>query len=158
MYLAYRAGEWALNRFVYENKAFAIKEIDVQTDGVIAVDQLHRWAGVRAGENLLALDLARVKRDLEMIPLVQFVSVERILPHTLRICITEREPVAQATVPGRVRAAGWRWSYIIWTRRVMSCCRWTCASAPRRPTRPSDTRELTSYSFIIPCQASCPRL
>ena len=105
LYLLYRAGDWALNRLVYENKAFAIEELDVQTDGVIAVDQLRRWAGVKPEENLLALDLARVKRDLELIPLVQSVSVERILPHTLRIRITEREPIAQVNVP-RPRANG----------------------------------------------------
>ena len=99
MYLVYCAGEWVLRRCVYENKAFAIQEIDVQTDGIISVDQLRRWAGVKPEENLLALDLARVKRDLELVPLIQSVSVERILPRTLRIRITEREPVAQVNVP-----------------------------------------------------------
>jgi cell division septal protein FtsQ len=105
LYLLYRAGDWALDCLVYQNKAFAIEEVDVHTDGVIAVDQLRRWAGVKPGENLLALDLARVKRDLELIPLVQSVSVERILPHTLRLRITEREPIAQVSVP-RPRADG----------------------------------------------------
>jgi len=99
LYLFYRAGEWGLNRLVYENRAFAIQEIDVQTDGVISVDQLRRWAGVKPGANLLALDLARVRRDLELIPLVRSVSVERILPHTLRLRVTEREPVAQVNIP-----------------------------------------------------------
>ena len=88
LYLLYRTGEWVLSRCVYENKAFAIQEIDVQTDGIISVDQLRRWAGVKPEENLLALDLARVKRDLELVPLVQSVSVERILPRTLHIRIT----------------------------------------------------------------------
>ena len=37
---------------------FAIQRIDVQTDGVIAPDQLRRWSGVKPGENLIALDLA----------------------------------------------------------------------------------------------------
>ncbi|MCX6921679.1 MAG: FtsQ-type POTRA domain-containing protein, partial [Verrucomicrobia bacterium] len=105
IYLFYRGSDWALNRLVYENKAFAIQEIDVQTDGVISLDQLRRWAGVKPEENLLALDLMRVKRDLEMIPLVKTVSVERILPRTLRIRITEREPVAQVSEP-RPRSAG----------------------------------------------------
>jgi cell division septal protein FtsQ len=105
LYMLYRGGEWALNRLVYENKAFAIEEVDVETDGVIAVDQLRRWAAVKPQENLFALDLARVKRDLEMVPLVQSVSVERVLPHTLRIRITEREPVAQVNV-ARPRASG----------------------------------------------------
>jgi len=105
LYLVYRTGEWALNRLVYENKAFAVQDIDVQTDGVISRDQLRRWTGVKPGENLLALDLARVKRDLELVPLVQSVSVERILPRTLRIRITEREPIAQVNVP-RPRPGG----------------------------------------------------
>ncbi|MGO8927602.1 MAG: cell division protein FtsQ/DivIB [Limisphaerales bacterium] len=106
LYLLYRTGEWVLSRCVYENKAFAIQEVDVQTDGIISVDQLRRWAGVKPDENLLALDLARVKRDLEMVPLIQSVSVERILPCTLHIRITEREPVAQVNVPRPRRSGG----------------------------------------------------
>jgi cell division septal protein FtsQ len=98
-YVFWRAGEWGLNRLVYENKAFAIRDLDLQTDGIIAVDQLRRWAGVRVDDNLLALDLARVKRDLELVPLVQSASVERILPHTLRVRVVEREPIAQINVP-----------------------------------------------------------
>jgi cell division septal protein FtsQ len=98
-YLLWRIGGWALDHFVYENPAFAIQNIEVQTDGVIATDQLRRWAGVKAGDNLLALDLARVKRDLELMPLIGSVSVERILPRTLRIRVTERNPVAQVNVP-----------------------------------------------------------
>jgi cell division septal protein FtsQ len=72
---------------------------------VIAVDQVRRWAAVRPGQNLLALDLARVKRDLELVSLVKTASIERILPRTLRICITEREPLAQCNIP-RPRPGG----------------------------------------------------
>ena len=119
LYLAYRLGDWALDQLAYENKAFALQELDVQTDGVVSADQLRRWAGVKLEENLLALDLARVKRDIELVPLVQSASVERILPHTLRIRIVEREPVAQINLPRprpnssaelavyQVDAAGW---------------------------------------------------
>ncbi len=99
LYLFWRTGEWALDRLVYHNKAFDLQEIDLRTDGVIAIDQLRRWAGVKPEENLLALDLARVKRDLELVPLVRSASVERILPHTLRIRVDEREPLAQIKVP-----------------------------------------------------------
>jgi len=99
LYLLWRTGEWFLDRLVYENRAFAIQTIDVQTDGVVAADQLRRWAGVKAGENLLALDLADVKRNLEMAPMIASASVERILPRTLCIRVEEREPVAQINVP-----------------------------------------------------------
>ena len=98
-YVIWRSGDWVLNRLVYENKSFAIQQLDVQTDGVVAVNQLCRWAGLKPHENLLALDLARVKRNLELVPLVQSVSVERVLPRTLRIRVVEREPIAQVNVP-----------------------------------------------------------
>ncbi|MCU0783106.1 MAG: FtsQ-type POTRA domain-containing protein [Verrucomicrobia bacterium] len=99
LYVLWRVGEWTLDRLVYENRAFAIQQIDARTDGVISADQLQRWTGVRPGQNLFALDLARVKRDLEMVPLIDSVSVERVLPRTLRIRVTEREAVAQVNVP-----------------------------------------------------------
>jgi len=98
LYLLWLAGAWVLDTLVYENRAFAIEQFDVQTDGVISPDQLRRWAGVKPGENLLALDLARVKRDLELVPLISSVSIERVLPRTLRIRVTEREAVAQINV------------------------------------------------------------
>jgi hypothetical protein len=98
-YLLWCVGTGALNQVIYENPAFAIERIDVHTDGTISPDQLRRWAGVKVGENLFRLDLGRVKRDLEMVPLIGFVSIERVLPRVLRIRVTEREPVAQVNVP-----------------------------------------------------------
>lgn len=93
--LAWKGGDWALRTFVYENPAFAIHNLEVHTDGIIATDQIRHWAGVRLQDNLLALDIARVKRDLELAPMIRVVAVERVLPHTLRIRVTEREPIAQ---------------------------------------------------------------
>lgn len=105
LYILWRAGEWVLDELVYRNKAFALRVLDVQTDGVISVDQLRRWIGVRPGTNLMAVDLARVKRDLELVPLIQSVSIERVLPHTLRVRVIEREPLAQVSAP-RPRPGG----------------------------------------------------
>ena len=99
LYALWCLGGFALNKLVYENRSFAIRQVDVQTDGVISPDQLRRWSGARTGQNLLALDLARVKRDLEMVPMIESVSVERILPGTLRLRVREREPLAQVEVP-----------------------------------------------------------
>lgn len=96
--LLWYGAAWAMRVLVYENSAFAIEVLDAQTDGIIAVDQLRRWTGVKPGENLLALDTARLQRDLKMVSVIQSVSVERILPHTLRVRVTEREPIAQVNV------------------------------------------------------------
>lgn len=98
LYLFWRTGEWALDRFVYENAEFAIQRVDVQTDGVITADQLRRWSGVQPGANLIALDLATVKRNLELEPLIDSVSIERVLPRTLKIRVTERRPVVQVNL------------------------------------------------------------
>ncbi len=105
LYLLWRTGEWALDKFVYENSDFAIQNVEVQTDGVIAPEQLRRWSGVKLGANLIALDLASVKRNLELVSMIDSVSVERVLPRTLKIRVTERKPVAQVNVP-RADAAG----------------------------------------------------
>lgn len=106
LFLMWRTGEWALDRFVYENSAFAIQNIEVQTDGVIPPDELRRWSNVRPGANLIALDLAAVKRNLELVPEISGVWVERVLPRTLRIRVTERRPVAQVNVPTATRSGG----------------------------------------------------
>jgi cell division septal protein FtsQ len=105
LYLLWRTGAWALDRFVYENSEFAIQHVEVKTDGVIAPDQLRRWSKVKLGENLIALDLTAVKRNLELVSTIGSVSVERVLPRTLKISVTERDPVAQVNIP-RAGAAG----------------------------------------------------
>jgi cell division protein FtsQ len=99
LYVLWRSGEWALDRLVYENRAFTIQVVEVATDGCISVDQLRRWSGAQAGQNLMALDLARVKSNLELVSNIRSVSVERLLPRTLRIRVMERKPIARVFLP-----------------------------------------------------------
>jgi len=101
----WRGAEALLRVKVYENPYFAIAQVEVETDGVIAPEQLRIWAGVRPGDNLMALNLTRVKRDLELVPAIEGVVVERVLPRTLRIHVSEREPVARVIFQ-QARAGG----------------------------------------------------
>src|SRR3954465_14264109 len=64
VFLVWRGGVWALARLVYENPTFALRQLDLQTDGVLATQQLRSWAGIKGDENLLALDLSLVKNNL----------------------------------------------------------------------------------------------
>lgn len=105
LFMLWCLGNWGLRRLVYENPAFAITEIDARTDGVIAPDQIRRLSGVKPGKNLMDLDLRDVKRDIELDRHIKSVSIERVLPHTLRIRVTEREPIAQVNLP-RSRQGG----------------------------------------------------
>jgi cell division septal protein FtsQ len=97
-FVLWRGGNWVLQECVLHNPAFAIQKIDIETDGILPQRQLRACAGVNEGENLLALDLARIQRDLEYLPWIQSAAVERVRPKTLRIRVIEREPVAQATL------------------------------------------------------------
>ncbi|MCL5096435.1 MAG: FtsQ-type POTRA domain-containing protein [Candidatus Omnitrophica bacterium] len=96
LFLAWCAGNWVLNYWFLQNPAFAIRELRVETNGVIPSEQLLAWAGVKVGDNLLALNLGRIKRHLELVSLIKSVSVERLLPNTLKLRVTERKPLAQA--------------------------------------------------------------
>ncbi len=105
LYLLWRSGEVLLDKFVYSNPDFAVEKVEIQTDGVLLPEQLRQWSNVKIGANLIALNLELVKQNLELVSAVDSVSVERVLPHTLRIRVTERDPVAQVNMPC-VDAAG----------------------------------------------------
>ncbi|MBM3829385.1 MAG: FtsQ-type POTRA domain-containing protein [Verrucomicrobia bacterium] len=107
--LGWRGVDWAVREFVTENSAFATRTIDLQTDGILTVESLRSIAGVRVGENLMSLDLARIKRDLELRDYIHSAAVERVLPDTLRIRVTERVPVAQVVV---TRQEGGRFTHL----------------------------------------------
>ena len=97
--LLWYAGKVALELLVYRNADFAIQQVEVRTDGGLTSEQLCQWAGVHPGLNLMALDLMKVKRNLERVPVLDSISVERVLPRTLKIQVTERVPVAQVLAP-----------------------------------------------------------
>ena len=96
LFILWQGLRLALDLIVYDNHAFSIRAISIRTDGDIPVEEIRQWAGVKFGENLLALDLSRVRRDLELVPWIQEAAVERVLPDSLRLSITEREPISQA--------------------------------------------------------------
>jgi len=98
LFVCWKGGEYALDRFVYTNPTLSIAQVRIETDGIIPPDQIGAWSGVRKGDNLLALDLPRIKRDLELVPLIESASVERILPQDLIITVREREPIARVVV------------------------------------------------------------
>ena len=96
--VCWKGGEFLLDRYVYTNPALGIQRIEIVTDGIIPVEQIRLWANVKEKQNLLGLDLARVKRDLELIPLIESATVERVLPGDLIMRIREREPIAKIHV------------------------------------------------------------
>ncbi|MCX7817615.1 MAG: FtsQ-type POTRA domain-containing protein [Kiritimatiellae bacterium] len=85
---------------VYENPLFTLQTLDVSSDGRLTPELLRQYAGVRAGDNLFAVDLRRVREDLLSVPLVREVRVRRRLPNGLEVRVTERTPLARLRMPG----------------------------------------------------------
>src|SRR5215468_1791278 len=72
-FIVWRVGESALRQYVYENPAFWIRNLQTETDGVLSAEQIQTWAGLKLRENVLAVDLARVERDLKLVPAIEAV-------------------------------------------------------------------------------------
>lgn len=96
--LVWRGIDLALDEFVYTNPAFNVRKLEVSTDGYLTKETILHWADVKTGDNLMALDLNHVKRNLERVPVVQTASLERILPDVLRVRVAERMPIARVTM------------------------------------------------------------
>lgn len=94
-YLTYRSWDWLRERVLYQNPLFAIDTIEVSPEYWVTAEQVRAWSGVRLGDNLLRVDVSRVRRDLELKPQIESASVERVLPSLLRLRVKEREPVAR---------------------------------------------------------------
>ncbi|MCP5522168.1 MAG: FtsQ-type POTRA domain-containing protein [Verrucomicrobiales bacterium] len=87
------------DRVLAGERFFALKDIEIVAPfKALSREEILMRSGVRAGRNLLALDLSRIKRDLETIPYVESAAVERVLPHVLRLRVVERTPVARVEV------------------------------------------------------------
>ena len=97
------AGGWAawagtrglVRRLFAENDAFQIRELVVESTGeVLKPEAVVAYLRLQRGQNLLGVDIARLRRDLEILPVVERAEIGRELPCRLVIRITERTPVA----------------------------------------------------------------
>jgi cell division septal protein FtsQ len=91
-WLTHRGMQMALNRFVYQNEKFTLREIQLDVRGNIVRRQVLEAAGVRAGQNLMQINLAQVQKSIETLPYVAQAQVERVLPDKLILRVTERLP------------------------------------------------------------------
>jgi cell division protein FtsQ len=88
-------GVWAW-RHTQSDPSFAVRTIEI--DGVVHTPRaaLLKATEPYKGLNLFQIDIARVQHDLRDLGWVRRIDIEKKLPDTLRIKITERQPVALA--------------------------------------------------------------
>lgn len=93
-------------RLALSSPQFALEDIELKSASHFSEREILDAAGMRLGENLLALDLRTAEQRLVQNPWVRSVRLARRLPHTLRVDLIEREAVALASLDGAVFLVG----------------------------------------------------
>lgn len=83
------------HRLFTENDRFLIEHMDIRSDGRLRPEHVREYARLEEGMNLFAVNIGRVREELESVPAVRSVRVTRRLPDTLIVEVTERVAAAR---------------------------------------------------------------
>lgn len=78
-----------------QNDRFIIRRIEITSTGSLTPSHLREYAQVSEGQNLFAIDLQQISRNLERTPRVRSAKVRRILPDALEVQVQERTALAR---------------------------------------------------------------
>ena len=100
--MALAVGTWIYRR-TQSDIRFAVKSVELS--GVVHTPRadVEKLTSRYTGTNLFQLDISEVQRDLGAISWIRRIDIEKKLPDTLRIRVTERVPVALARVGSEIR-------------------------------------------------------
>jgi cell division protein FtsQ len=88
------AGGYGMRYFLLHSPHFALRNVQISPTHHVTAEALRRRAAIPAGTNLFRLDLATVRQNLASVPWLRSVKLHRELPATLRVEVSEYEPVA----------------------------------------------------------------
>lgn len=80
--------------FLFENSEYALRQIDLELDGVMTRAEFLETTGIREGLNLFTLNLDRIERTLRRDSAIASVRLQRDLPDRLAVELVARDPVA----------------------------------------------------------------
>jgi cell division protein FtsQ len=89
----------ALNALFFANADYALKTIEVTSDGNLSRETILHTADIDEGQNIFSIDLPKVQEKLGSLPQVEESRIQRILPNKLVISVQERRPVAWVAPP-----------------------------------------------------------
>jgi len=79
--------------YLLRSPYLTLKEIKIQGTKLISAEDIFRECRIQAGQNILKVDLTRIKRELAKFAEFRKVTVQRNLPHQIEIRIQERTPI-----------------------------------------------------------------
>lgn len=83
---------WSL----YQSKWFIAQEVVISGNSRLSVEQISATAAVPIGNSLMSINPGTISEQLQTLPEIKLVTVERGWPHAILITITERTPIAVA--------------------------------------------------------------
>lgn len=94
----------ALVWVVLFSSVLAVRGVAVDGETTLSEAQVRQVAKVDIGQPLARLDVATIEARVAAMERVRSVTVRRSWPHTVRITVSERTPVAWIAIGGRIRA------------------------------------------------------
>ena len=93
----------AIYRHTQSNSRFAVRNIEIAGAVHTSKTELNAATARYVGMNLFKIDIAQVQHDLRSLPWISRIEIEKKLPDTLRMVVTERKPVALAQLGNELR-------------------------------------------------------
>lgn len=87
-------GNAALQETLFQNPRFSLRQVFVETEGMLSPLQITRATGLKEGENLLTVNLRDVRERLERMPAIRSAVVQRDFDGRLTVKVQQRKPVA----------------------------------------------------------------
>lgn len=88
-----------LSYCVFFTPLLGVRDVPVHGAVVLTEDEVRNAAAIEPGSPLVRLDLRGIRERVAAIPRVASVEVERELPGTVRLLITERVPIGSVKLP-----------------------------------------------------------
>lgn len=84
----------AVQQSLFQNPRFSLRQIFVETQGLLTPTQISHATGLIEGQNLLSVNLRDVRERLVRLPAVRSASVQRDFDGKLTVTVQQRKPVA----------------------------------------------------------------
>jgi len=105
-WLVVSGGRYLGRRVFVENPRYTVVNFEAGSDGTrINARRIREFAEIGETINLFAISLKDVRARLEEVPVIRTARIQRILPDTLKIWVTERIAIARLT--GKPNAQSW---------------------------------------------------
>jgi len=93
----------ALAWLVWFSSFLAVRTVAVDGETTLKASQILAVADVRTGEPLARVDTVAIEARVASMGRIEGATVSRSWPHTIRITVLERKPIAYATIDGEIR-------------------------------------------------------